>query len=464
MAEDILEKLAAYARVRVEKAKKEHPLEEVKQAALAMDANTGFPFEKALATEQMSFICECKKASPSKGLIAPDFPYLDIARQYEAAGASAISVLTEPKWFLGSDDYLKEITAEVQIPCLRKDFTVDDYMIYEARILGASAVLLICAITDTDTLRHRIQLCDSLGLSALVEAHDQAEIESAVSAGARIIGVNNRNLRDFTVDIHNSIRLRQYAPSNVLFVAESGIHRPEDVEEMRRNGVNAVLIGEQLMRAESPAAELARLRGDGPVRIKMCGMRRPEDIEAVNAIKPAYVGFIFDKTKRRYVAPEEAETLRQKLVSEIQSVGVFVNASVEKIRQVLAICHVDLVQLHGQESNAFIGELRSKLPEDVKIIKAFTVRTPEDVMTAEQSAADYILLDNGTGTGETFDWSLLSHVNRPFFLAGGLNPGNVAEAIEAVHPFAVDVSSGIETDGVKNLQKMQAFADNVRSR
>ena len=271
----ILDQLADYARYRVEKAKEKKPLEEIREEALAASRQTApgpgtsapdfrepFRFEKALAADgDIHFICECKKASPSKGLIAPDFPYLEIARQYEEAGASAISVLTEPKWFLGSSKYLREIAEEVTVPCLRKDFTVDPYMIYEAKLLGASAILLICAILDTGTLEEYLKISDSLGLSAIVEAHDEAEVVSAVSAGARIIGVNNRNLKDFTVDIHNSIRLRSCAPAGTIFVAESGIRTPEDVEILRQNGVNAVLVGEQLMRAGSPKDELNRLRG-----------------------------------------------------------------------------------------------------------------------------------------------------------------------------------------------------------
>lgn len=271
----ILDQLADYARYRVEQAKERKPLEEIREEALnasrkgVLSAGTSAPdfpepfrFEKALAADgDIHFICECKKASPSKGLIAPDFPYLEIARQYEEAGASAISVLTEPKWFLGSPEYLREIAEEVTVPCLRKDFTVDPYMIYEAKLLGASAILLICAILDTGTLEEYLKVADSLGLSAIVEAHDEAEVASAVSAGARIIGVNNRNLKDFTVDIHNSIRLRSCAPAGTIFVAESGIRTPEDVEILRQNGVNAVLVGEQLMRAGSPKEELNRLRG-----------------------------------------------------------------------------------------------------------------------------------------------------------------------------------------------------------
>ena len=257
----ILDTIAAYAKERVAAAKAQVPLEEIKKQALSMDLSTGFPFEKALREGDISFICECKKASPSKGLIAEDFPYLAIAKDYEAAGASCISVLTEPKWFLGSDSYLKEIAEAVSIPCIRKDFTVDEYMIYEAKLLGASAVLLICALLPEETIQYYIEICDRLGLSALVEAHNEEEIASAIRAGARIIGVNNRNLKDFTVDVHNSERLRRLVPESVLFVAESGIRTAEDIDVLRRVGVNAVLIGETLMRAPDKKAMLDALKG-----------------------------------------------------------------------------------------------------------------------------------------------------------------------------------------------------------
>lgn len=257
----ILNQLADYAKIRVEEAKSVVSLEELKAKALSLPKGS-FEFEKALKKDGTSFICECKKASPSKGLIAPDFPYLDIAREYEAAGADCISVLTEPKWFLGSDEYLREIASSVQIPCLRKDFTVDGYMIYEAKLLGASAVLLICSILSEKQLRDYIEICDSLGLSALVEAHDEDEVRSAVSVGARIIGVNNRNLKDFSVDTENSRRLRELVPEDVLFVSESGVRTADDVQKVRQIGANAVLIGEALMRASDKKAKLMELRGN----------------------------------------------------------------------------------------------------------------------------------------------------------------------------------------------------------
>ena len=244
----------------MEKAKRQTPLAEIKQQALALPKGD-FRFEKALAKPGLSFICECKKASPSKGLIAADFPYLQIAKEYEAAGADAISVLTEPKWFLGSDRYLEEIASAVSTPCLRKDFTVDDYMIYEAKLLGASAVLLLCAILDDAQLREYLALCDGLGLSALVEAHDEAEVARALNAGARILGVNNRDLKNFTVDTENSRRLRARIPEDVLFVSESGVRTAEDVAQLAAIGAEAVLIGETLMRAPDKTAKLQELKG-----------------------------------------------------------------------------------------------------------------------------------------------------------------------------------------------------------
>lgn len=261
MSENILYTIAEAAKIRVENAKKAAPLDEIAEKAKSMAVNFDFPFEKALRDGDISFICECKKASPSKGLIAPDFPYLDIARDYEAAGAAAISVLTEPQWFLGQNKYLEQIAENVSIPCLRKDFTVDEYMIYEAKTLGASAVLIICSILDGDTIARYIKICDSLGLSALVEAHDEDEINTALYAGARIIGVNNRNLKDFTVDVHNSERLRQLVPDDVLFIAESGIKTAADIDVLRAANVNGVLIGETLMRAADKKAVLDSLRG-----------------------------------------------------------------------------------------------------------------------------------------------------------------------------------------------------------
>ncbi|MBO7409410.1 MAG: indole-3-glycerol phosphate synthase TrpC [Candidatus Methanomethylophilaceae archaeon] len=261
MTADILRELADAARIRVKDAKEKVPMEEMVRRASSMPALSGFPFEKSLSKDGIGFICECKKASPSKGVIAAEFPYLEIAKEYEAAGASAISVLTEPTRFLGEDRFLKEISETVRIPCLRKDFTVDEYMIYEARTLGASAVLLICSLLDRDELERYIGIAHELGMSALCETRDASEIRMALDAGARVIGVNNRDLRDFTVDLNKCIELRPLVPDNVLFVAESGISSREDIERLENAGVDAVLIGESLMRSSDRRKALDGLRG-----------------------------------------------------------------------------------------------------------------------------------------------------------------------------------------------------------
>lgn len=257
----ILQEIAERTRQRVAEEKSAVPLSEMKKRALDISPDTGFPFKKALAAPDISFICEVKRASPSKGMIAEDFPYLDIARDYEAAGAAAISCLTEPFWFKGSDRYLSEIAAAVKIPVLRKDFTVDEYMIYQAKTLGASAVLLICSILSREQIAEYLEISHSLGLSALVEAHDEEEVRTAVSVGAGIIGVNNRDLKTFTVDINNSARLRKLVPPEILFVSESGIKTAADIQALRENGTNAVLIGETLMRSPDKKAALDELRG-----------------------------------------------------------------------------------------------------------------------------------------------------------------------------------------------------------
>ena len=259
---DILRTIADYARLRVASDKAALPEEKLAELCREQGAADGKAFEDALKKPGMSFICEVKKASPSKGVISEDFPYLDIAREYAAAGADCISCLTEPRWFLGSDDIFRAIRAEVDTPMLRKDFVVDEYQLRQARLMGANAVLLICAILSDDELKKYLAVCAGLGLAAVVEAHDADEIKRAVSAGARIIGVNNRNLRDFSVDFENSARLRSLVPENIVFISESGVKTPEDVSALRRAGADAVLIGETLMRAPDKGGMLALLKGE----------------------------------------------------------------------------------------------------------------------------------------------------------------------------------------------------------
>lgn len=262
----ILDELAGYARVRVAKDKEENSIEVLQELCCNSNAHPNRPrfcFEQALRQDGLSFICEVKKASPSKGVIAKHFPYLEIAKQYEQAGADCISCLTEPKWFLGSDKIFTDIREAVHTPMIRKDFTVDEYQIYQAKLMGADAVLLICAILDTATIERYLGICENLGLTALVETHDEAEIRSAVAAGARVIGVNNRNLKDFSVDFSNAARLRDLIPPECIYVAESGVSCVEDVAALRQVGADAVLMGEVLMCAKDKASLLAQMRKAG---------------------------------------------------------------------------------------------------------------------------------------------------------------------------------------------------------
>lgn len=260
MAETMLASIAAHARERVRLDRARLPLEALQELCQQRGAANGRAFWDALRKPGVSFICEIKKASPSKGVLSQDFPYLEIARDYELSGADAISCLTEPRWFQGSDEIFQRVRENSSLPMLRKDFTVDAYQIYQARLMGANAVLLICALLDTATISRYLDLCHQLGLSALVEAHDEDEIRSAVTAGATIIGVNNRNLKDFSVDFSNAARLRKLIPPENVYVAESGVTCPEDVAQLSHMGADAILMGESLMRASDKRAMLAAMR------------------------------------------------------------------------------------------------------------------------------------------------------------------------------------------------------------
>lgn len=267
---NILEEIAEKRRIDIESRKKKVPLKEIKDMAEKIaekekkeKGEFDFLFQKNLSKEGISFICEVKKASPSKGVIAEEFPYLKIAQEYEEAGAAAISVLTEPEYFLGRDEYLKEISKKVSLPLLRKDFTIDEYQIYESKTIGASVILLICALLSDKQLESYIKTAEKIGLSALTEAHDEQEIHRALQAGAKIVGVNNRDLKTFTVDIQNSINLRKLVPKDILFVSESGIRTSDDIAILKENGTDAVLIGETLMRSPDKKAALNQLSGKG---------------------------------------------------------------------------------------------------------------------------------------------------------------------------------------------------------
>ena len=498
----ILDKIIEATKIRVAQEKQVESPEAVKAAALALPSDTGFPFEAALRQQDFNFICEVKKASPSKGIIAEHFPYLEIAKEYEVAGAAAISVLTEPDFFKGDKKYLQEIASIVKIPVLRKDFIIDEYQIYQAKVWGASAILLICACLDVPTLTRFRELADSLGLSSLVEAHDEHEVQMAIDCGARIIGVNNRNLKDFTVDVQNSVRLRNLVEDDVIFVSESGLETPEDIQVLRDNNIGVALMGETFMRSPNKVEKLAYLYG--PIyytpKVKMCGISKVETIPAIVDAKPDYMGLVFAPSKRQ-VTVEQAKTLvdelhkqyektygeitvpmntdtaqdsqdNQEFVQEnsnfekIKTVGVFVNETIENLLKIAEEVKLDVIQLHGDEDESFIQTLKEQ--SNVEVWKAVQVRSAADAEKWIDSSADMLLFDayhkdERGGTGEIFDWSSLDAFERPFMLAGGIDSTNVARAIRTVRPYGIDISSGIETKGVKDNEKIKAFTNIVRT-
>ena len=488
----ILDTIVEATKIRVAQEKQMESPEAVKAAALALPSDTGFPFEAALRQQDFNFICEVKKASPSKGIIAEHFPYLDIAKEYEVAGAAAISVLTEPDFFKGDKKYLQEIASTVKIPVLRKDFIIDDYQIYQAKLWGASAILLICACLDVPTLTKFRELADSLGLSSLVEAHDEHEVQMAIDCGARIIGVNNRNLKDFTVDVQNSVRLRNLVQDDVIFVSESGLETPEDIQVLRDNNIGVALMGETFMRSPNKVEKLAYLYGPTyyTPKIKMCGISKVETIPAIVDAKPDYMGLVFAPSKRQ-VTVEQAKTLVEELHKQyavrynseaeqtepvtildtassetIKTVGVFVNETVENLLKIAEEVKLDVIQLHGDEDESFIQILKEQ--SNVEVWKAVQVRSAADAEKWIDSSADMLLFDayhkdERGGTGEVFDWSSLDEFERPFMLAGGIDSTNVARAIRTVRPYGLDISSGIETNSVKDDEKMKAFTNIVRT-
>ena len=498
----ILDRIVEATKIRVAQEKQVETPEAVKAEALALPSDTGFPFEVALRQQDFNFICEVKKASPSKGIIAEYFPYLDIAKEYEVAGAAAISVLTEPDFFKGDKKYLQEIASTVKIPVLRKDFIIEEYQIYQAKVWGASAILLICACLDVPTLTKFRELADSLGLSSLVEAHDEHEVQMAIDCGARIIGVNNRNLKDFTVDVLNSVRLRNLVEDDVIFVSESGLETPEDIQVLRDNNIGVALMGETFMRSPNKVEKLAYLYGPTyyTPKVKMCGISKVETIPAIVDAKPDYMGLVFAPSKRQ-VTVEQAKTLVDELhkqygktygeatvpmntdtaqdsqdsqefilgnsnFEKIKTVGVFVNETVENLLKIAEEVKLDVIQLHGDEDESFIQILKEQ--SNVEVWKAVQVRSAADAEKWIDSSADMLLFDayhkdERGGTGEVFDWSSLDEFERPFMLAGGMDSTNVARAIRTVRPYGIDISSGIETDGVKDDEKIKAFTNIVRT-
>ena len=476
-----LERIITQTSADLERRKQELPLEEVRCLAAAQPEPRDL-LAALRKRSKVSLIAEVKRASPSKGVLVPHLDPIELARTYEAHGAAAISVLTEPHFFLGSPDYLRAIKQAVSVPVLRKDFIVDEYQVYEARSWGADAILLICALLDDAQLRHLLNVAHTQCMYCLVEVHSREEAQRAVTAGATIIGVNSRDLTTFQMNPYLIRELRQLIPADRVVVAESGIHSAADARRLSRYDIQAMLVGESLVVSNDvPAQMRTLLRGaNESTQVKICGLRSAEHLHAAIDAGADMLGLMFYEPSPRYIDPHQARALLDTLANNdsvgarfiaptgwggADLVGVFVNKDTTYINEIAEQVGLHIVQLHGDEPPEFCQSITRP------VIKALRLRDMSDVgkVKAYREATWRILLDTPTpawgGSGITHDWTIARAAAQeaPVLLAGGLTPENVVDAIQQVHPWGVDVSSGVETDGKKDVEKIRAFIENVRN-
>ncbi len=465
-----LDRIVTQTRADLVQRKIDTPLEELQQRARAQKP----PRDMVAAfapRSRVHLIAEVKRASPSKGMLAPHLDPVEQARIYEANGASVISVLTEPHFFLGSPEYLTAIKQAVSVPVLRKDFIVDEYQVFEARAWGADAILLICAILDDDQLKNLLALAHELHMHCLVEVHTREEAKRATQAGAVIIGVNSRDLVTFKMNPYLIRDIRALIPANRIVIAESGIHTATDARRLARYDVQSMLVGESLVVSNDVATQMRTLLhgANEEVQIKICGLRTAEHVQTAITAGADMLGFIFYEPSHRYIRPQDVSSLfSENIVSEQQilpdRVGVFVNKEVSFINDVVEEAGLHYVQLHGNESPEFCQQI--KYP----VIKAIPLKNPSDLAQVElyKNVVWRLLLDTPTtdwgGTGMTHDWELAHSIAQEtrILLAGGLTPENIAQALQQVDPWGVDVSSGVETNKQKDSGKIRAFIENAR--
>ena len=421
----------------------------------------GWKFLSAVGRhDRVNVIAECKRRSPSRGLLSHDYDPAAIAREYERGGAAAISVVTEPAFFGGSLADLRSARSATQLPVLRKDFVVDEYQLFEARAAGADAVLLIVAALPARELARLHASARQLGLAALVEVHDELELGRALEIGAEIVGVNNRNLRTLSVDVDASLRLAAMIPPGVVAVSESGLTRAADIRRLSAAGYHAFLVGERLMTDRQPARAVADLTARAPV-LKICGITRPADAARAAQEGATAIGFVFWEGSPRHVTPEAAAEIISRIPPRVTPVGVFVNESPERIRAVADAAGVRAIQLHGDEPPAYIDAIEQPVFRSVTL----------DSSDRDWPASATLLLDAADparrgGTGRVVDWAKAAEVarRRSTILAGGLSPDNVADAIALTRPYGVDVSSGVESaPGIKDPAKLATFLSNARA-
>jgi indole-3-glycerol phosphate synthase / phosphoribosylanthranilate isomerase len=463
-----LGQIIAQKRIDLEQRKCISPFEEQQRLAFAQSKPRDF-LQALKIKSKIGLIAEVKRASPSKGKFAPEIDPVELAQTYSKNGAAAISVLTEPHFFLGSFEYLAAIKEAVHIPVLCKDFIIEEYQVYEARACGADAILLICAVLDKTQLQRLLAIAKELKMHCLVEVHTLEETERAIAAGAQIIGVNSRDLKTFQINPDLIRELRPLIPKDTVVVAESGIQTGTDARRLARQDVQAMLVGESLVTSQDIAAQIsALLKGaNEDVQVKICGLRTVDQLLNARDAGADLIGLMFYEQSSRYIEPQAAKELLKAYEGGHASpdiVGIFVNKEAGFINDVVEHVGLNFVQLHGNEPPEFCRSIHRP------VIKALHLngRTHADLVETYAQTSWRMLLDTPTvkwgGSGETHDWGLARSIaqHTPIFLAGGLTPENVGKAVQEVHPWGVDVSSGVETDGQKDIKKIQSFVEHAR--
>jgi indole-3-glycerol phosphate synthase / phosphoribosylanthranilate isomerase len=483
-AAGVLERILARTREALQERRREMPLERLQRSAPTPTGRRSFA-QAVGQPGRVNVIAEFKRRSPSRGVIREDLHPVNTAQAYEIGGAAALSILTEEQFFGGSLQDLSEARAATFLPTLRKDFVVDPYQVWEAWYAGADALLLIVAALEDAELVRLLGVAGEVGLDALVEVHDRAELDRALRAGARVVGVNNRDLRTMEVSLETGLELAEHIPEDVVAVAESGIRGPGELRMLREAGYDAFLVGEHLMLSPDPATAVEALiressvprwpgrahRGPGGkhVAVKVCGITSVEDgLMAAEAGADA-VGLVFWPQSPRAVDLARARAIAAALPPLVLRVGVFVDASAEEIARAVEAAGLDVVQLHGDEPPEAMSGLPRRALKAVRVGAGFQAA---DALRYEGRAAGILLdtrvADGGLpgGTGRTFDWKAVREVRERaawLVLAGGLDADNVGRAIAEVRPDAVDVSSGVEAaPGRKDAAKVRAFIEAVR--
>lgn len=443
---NILQQIIEFKKTEVEKRKSRLPLQNFIDCLKPSDRS----LKDALNTDKTSFILECKKASPSKGMIRENFNLQKILDDYKDF-ANAISVLTDEKYFQGNFGYLKQASEYLELPILCKDFFIDTYQVYEARMHGADAILLMLSVLDDHTYQQLAGVAQRLNLDILTEVHDEQEMQRAIQLNAKIIGINNRNLKDLTIDLNNTQKLAQLAPKDAILIAESGIQTRKDIQQLS-SYVNGFLIGSSIM-AQDDIREHCKSLIYG--RIKVCGLTSEAMINYVESSGSTFSGLIFYADSPRNIQLSDAIKITSN--TKIKYVGVFVNEEPQKIIQIAKAVKLFAIQLHGDENTQDIQTIKNSLPE-IQIWKSIAVCN--QITLIDNPLIDYYLLDTYSnekfgGSGKTFDWKKIEHLPKErLIIAGGINIENIQRA-ETYQCYALDINSGVESDpGVKDKQKI----------